>query len=612
MLVAALVIGPLPAAAQPGVHLVIQGSPASLAGPAVMRGGEVMVPAIRTFESYGASTVWQPADRTITVTTRTGRSVRMKIGAEEAIVAGQTRAMRAAPAIINGQPYVPANDVFALLGAWVRFDDAARALHIAAQITTVDVRRGDGAALVVLGANGAVRAESRVLPNPDRVVIDLHGAAFRLADQDIAVGAGGVKRLRAAQFQTKPYVTRVVLDLMQTVETRVLTVPDSYDLTIEIRTKGGVPAVQAPVPAPNPPAAAAAMAAPVAPAPVAPPAPPAPPTPPVSSPPPSGHDHDMRPAESQDHLTPPPAAPAVPNVPDDGVPRVLQVRTEQVAGRFRVVIEGTMPLDYAVRELLEPDRLVVDIAGAIFIPIKQEIPIAGAVVTEVRAAQFQASPHVTRVVVVLKRKTAYTVSPEGSPTLTIEIPETLAATGHVVAIDAGHGGIDTGAIGPTGTLEKEIVLDVSLRVREALVRSGVRVVMTRETDATVALADRPRIARQQGVTAFVSIHANASTRPAVNGSETYFLTSQSLPLAQAIQEELSRISGLIGRGTRTANFLVLRESEVPAVLVEVAYLSNVDEEVKLRQNAFRQKLADAIARGIQRYLTTAPVPSAGS
>jgi N-acetylmuramoyl-L-alanine amidase len=276
-----------------------------------------------------------------------------------------------------------------------------------------------------------------------------------------------------------------------------------------------------------------------------------------------------------------------------------------------VIIEGTTPLSYTVRELPEPDRLIVDIAGAIFVPVKQEIPIAGAVVTEVRAAQFQTTPNVTRVVVVLKRKTAYSVSPEGSPTVTIEIPETVALTGHVVAIDAGHGGLDTGAIGPTGLLEKEVVLDVAMRVRELLVRSGVRVVMTREADTTVALADRPRIARQQGVTAFVSIHANASTRPAVNGSETYFLTAQSLPLAQTIQEELSRVAGLIGRGTRTANFLVLRESEVPAVLVEVAYISNVDEEVKLRQNAFRQKLADAVARGIQRYLTTAPLPVSG-
>ena len=401
MLVAVLVVGLLPAAAQSGPYLVMQGSPASLAGPAVMRGGEVMVPAIRTFEPYGASTVWLPAERTITITTRTGRSLRLKIGDTDAVVAGQSRALPAAPAMINGQPYVPAEAVFALLGAWVRFDDATQSLHVAAQITAVNVRRADGTPRIVIEANGTMRAASRALPNPDRVVVDLHGAAFRLADQDIAVGAGGVKRLRAAQFQTKPYVTRIVLDLQQAVDVRVLTAPGLYDVAIEVRPKGSVPAVQVPTPAPNLQAATVQAMPPAAPAAPTPPAVSTPPSaPPVASPPPSGHDHDIRPAETQDPVAP--TTPALPAVPDDGVPRILQVRTEHVAGRFRVIIEGTTPLDYTIRELLEPDRLVVDIAGAIFIPVKQEIPIAGAVVTEVRAAQFQTTPHVTRVVVVLE------------------------------------------------------------------------------------------------------------------------------------------------------------------------------------------------------------------
>jgi N-acetylmuramoyl-L-alanine amidase len=595
VLVAVLAVGLLPAAAQSGIRVMVGGSPASLAGPVVLQGREMMVPAIRTFEPFGATTVWQPADRTIAIATRTGLSLRLKIGDDTALVAGQARSLPQAPAMIGGQPYVPAAAVFALLGAWVRFDDVTQALHVAAQITGVSVRRADGSARVVVEANGALRAESRVLSSPDRVVVDLHGAAFRPADQDIAVGAGGVSRVRAAQFQTKPYITRIVFDLQQAVDTRVVAAPDSYDLTIEVRPKGGVPAVRAPTPGPN----AQAASAPTVPS--------------VSSAPPSGFEHDSRPRETQEPVAPPALpVPTAPNVPDDGVPRILQVRTEQAAGRFRVIIEGTLPLEYTIKELPEPDRLIVDVAGAVFIPVKQEIPIAGAVVTEVRAAQFQTNPNVTRVVVVLKRKTAYSVSPEGSPTVAIEIPETTALAGHVIAIDAGHGGLDVGAIGPTGLLEKEVALDVALRVRELLVRSGVRVVMTRETDTTVALADRPRIARQQAASAFVSIHANASTRAAVNGSETYFLSPQSQPLAQMIQEELSRVPGLVSRGTRTANFLVLRESEVPAVLVEVAYISHVDEEAKLRQGVFRQKLADAVVRGIQRYLTNVPVPAAGN
>lgn len=308
---------------------------------------------------------------------------------------------------------------------------------------------------------------------------------------------------------------------------------------------------------------------------------------------------------------PPPPGVTIPAFPDDGVLRILQVRVEQPGGRFRVLIEATRAMEYSVRELSEPDRLVVDIPGAVFVPIKQEIPVAGALVTDVRAAQFQADPDITRVVVVLRRRiVGYTVAPanaEGS-VLLVEIPEP-SFRGHVVAIDAGHGGRDMGATGPTGLLEKDVVLDIAQRVRELLVRAGIRVVMTRETDVFVELADRPRMARQQGATVFVSIHGNASTRATSNGSETYYLTPQSLVLAQMLQEEFGRIAGLANRGVKTANFLVLRESDAPAVLVEVAYLSNLDEETRLRTEAFRQRLAEAITRGVQRFLAVYPVPA---
>jgi N-acetylmuramoyl-L-alanine amidase len=242
--------------------------------------------------------------------------------------------------------------------------------------------------------------------------------------------------------------------------------------------------------------------------------------------------------------------------------------------------------------------------------VKQEIPVAGAVVVTVRAAQFQADPDITRVVVVLRRKALYTTAagPDGPGTIVLEIPEPQMRA-HLVAIDAGHGGRDTGAIGPTGLLEKDVVLDIAQRVRELLVKAGIRVVMTRETDVFVELADRPRVARQQGATAFVSIHANASTRPTANGSETYYFTPQSQVLAQMVQEELARVPNLANRGVKTASFLVLRESDVPAVLVEVAYVSNLDEEARLRQNAVRQRLAEAVTRGVQRFLAVYPVPA---
>ncbi|MDQ7839876.1 MAG: N-acetylmuramoyl-L-alanine amidase family protein [bacterium] len=590
LILVAVLAAASPAVGQSAIRVVVNGSPVSLAAPAVMQAGQVMIPATRAFEAFGAAAVWLPAERTVLITNRTGRTVQMRIGEAVALVDGQARPLPVAPALVGGHPFVPAQFAFTALGAWVRFDEAERTLHVASQIMAIAIRRGGGAIRVVLDATGPLQPQMRTLQEPDRLVVDLHGGAFRPPDQDLLVGEAGVVRVRAAQFQIKPYITRVVFDLREQVVARTVAAADSFEFAIEVRPRGQAPAVQVPVPPP-------AAAPPPATVPVPPPAaapPPAPASAPVALP------------EQPEPLVLLPPEP----LPDDGIPRVLQVRVEQAAGRFRVFIEGTMPLEYAVREFLEPDRLVIDISGAVFVPVKQEIPVAGPVVTEVRAAQFQVDPNVTRVVVELRRKTAYTVTSgaaDGS-VLVVEILEP-ALRAHVVAIDAGHGGRDPGAIGPTGLYEKEVVLDIAQRVRELLVRGGVRVIMTRETDTFVELADRSRLARAQGATAFVSIHANASTRPAANGSETYYLTPQSLVLAQMMQEELGRVSGLVNRGVRTANFQVLRENDVPAVLVEVAYLSNVDEEARLRAAAFRQRLAEAVARAVHRFLLIYPVPA---
>jgi N-acetylmuramoyl-L-alanine amidase len=599
MLALVLAAGAQPAAGQAGIVVMVNGVPVSLAAPALAQDGQVLIPAIRVFEAFGAAAVWRPADREVVITNRTGLVVRLRIGEQTALVNGQPRPLPVAPVVIRDLPYVPAHPVFMLLGAWVRSDDAARTLHVASQITALSVRRGDGGVRVVLDATGPLRAETRTLLNPDRLVVDLHGGAFRPSDQDVPVGELGVARVRAGQFQIKPYITRVVFDLQQPVEVRTQTATDAFTFTIDVRPRGPLLAQPLPVgPAPGPAVSASPLPAAVSPPPV-----PVPdPAPPAAGPAAPGFNPD---APSTHESVAPPEAP-----PDDGVPRIRQVRVEQLGGRFRVLIDGSLPLEYTVRELLEPDRLVVDFQGAVFVPVKQEIPVAGAVVTEVRAAQFQADPDITRVVVVLRRKAVYTVAPgpDGPNSVVIEIPDQQVRA-HVVAIDAGHGGRDTGAIGPTGLLEKEVVLDVAQRVRELLVKAGIRVIMTRETDVFVELADRPRVARQQGATVFVSIHANASTRPVANGSETYYLTPQSQVLAQMVQEELARVPNLANRGVKTANFLVLRENDVPAALVEVAYVSNVDEEARLRQSVFRQRLAEAVTRGIQRFLAVYPVPA---
>ena len=293
--------------------------------------------------------------------------------------------------------------------------------------------------------------------------------------------------------------------------------------------------------------------------------------------------------------------------PQDGL-KILTVSYEAVGSAGRITIEGTGSMQYKVREFVFPDRLAIDIEGAVFIPVKQEIPVDGPVIVVIRGAQFTADPPVTRVVVTLKRKTNYLVN-QAEGRIIIDLADAAAArSGHVVAIDAGHGGKDPGAIGPTGLRESDVVLDVSLRLRDLLAKDGIRTVMTRDSDVFVDLFDRAKIARERGATIMVSIHANAHARTAVNGSETYYLTPQSLALAQMIQDELGVLLGIPSRGVKTANFVVLREPGMPSVLVETAFISHPDDEARLRDVAFRQKVSQAIHRGIARFLAVYPVP----
>src|SRR3989304_3663377 len=196
---------------------------------------------------------------------------------------------------------------------------------------------------------------------------------------------------------------------------------------------------------------------------------------------------------------PPAPAPGLtaPSAAGEGL-KIMQVRVEQGSGVTRVIVEGTATMQYAGREVVEPDRLVVALVVAGFIPVKQEIPVNSAVVENVRAAQFQADPDIARVVVTLKRKVAYTIGAEAGGSVLIISVTDAPLRGHSVALDPGHGGKDPGAIGPTGLMEKHVTLDVALRGRRLLVEDGIRVIMTRETDVFIELADRPRIGRGRG------------------------------------------------------------------------------------------------------------------
>ncbi|AKG22848.1 N-acetylmuramoyl-L-alanine amidase [Calothrix sp. 336/3] len=179
----------------------------------------------------------------------------------------------------------------------------------------------------------------------------------------------------------------------------------------------------------------------------------------------------------------------------------------------------------------------------------------------------------------------------------------------LVVIDPGHGGKDSGAPSPNlsgfrNILEKDVVLAISKRVESVLERNGVQVLMTRNSDFFVELKDRVVMSERARATLFVSIHANSvDSRPDVNGLEVYYYFDNSYQLADTVRQTiLSRIDTLRNRGTRKARFYVIRKGSMPSILVETGYMSGREDNPRLASPEYQNRMADAIAEGILKYL----------
>lgn len=217
-----------------------------------------------------------------------------------------------------------------------------------------------------------------------------------------------------------------------------------------------------------------------------------------------------------------------------------------------------------------------------------------------------------------------------------------------IVIDPGHGGHDTGTIGPTGLEEKNVVLDVALKLRKLLENNtGCEVVMTRSDDSFIPLEERTAIANEKAADLFISIHANASTDETARGIETYYLNFTSSPealevaarenassqeavhqlqdlikkiamtekieesqdFARQVQREVyTRVTKVSGaqqdRGIKKAPFVVLIGANMPSILAEISFLTNPRDERLLRRSDYREKIANALFGGIQGYLKT--------
>jgi len=338
---------------------------------------------------------------------------------------------------------------------------------------------------------------------------------------------------------------------------------------------------------------------------------------------------------------------------------VTDIRFWSYPDYTRVVISLTDNPDYVVNRLSDPDRLYFDIKNSrLKKDLQKSMAVGNGMLKTVRAGQFSAG--IVRVVLDLGKMTNYKVLTMEDPNrFVIDIygEKQVASAKKRIVLDPGHGGHDPGAVGPKNLYEKDVVLDIALKLKKILADDpNLEIFLTRETDVFIPLEQRTTIAISKKADLFLSIHANASPRREARGIETYFLNwtndeeamkvaarenaislkkmkkmnegkdllgvmlnslrrdnkrDESLKLANFVQQNMvnslnRNYSHVVDHGVKQALFYVLFGADMPSVLVEVSFISNPLEEKLLSKDGYRSELAQSIASGINKYMTAVP------
>jgi len=291
----------------------------------------------------------------------------------------------------------------------------------------------------------------------------------------------------------------------------------------------------------------------------------------------------------------------------------------------RLVLDAGKAKDYSAQLLSDPYRLVIDVSAQPGGAAKSGASLAAAQENAANIPPDAGASHANR----------------------LSLTQALGLKISRIAIDPGHGGFDTGAMGPHGLMEKNLCLDVALRLGKLIQQDipGAEVIYTRTTDKFVSLEDRTAIANRANADLFISIHANSSDSPAARGVETYYLSLLASPesmrlaarenaLAQSSLHDLPELvqmiarnakvaeskvlagdiqsalatrlelvsRGEMNRGVKRAPFVVLTGANMPAVLSEISFISNASDESLLLESSQRQRVAESLYRGVAAYL----------
>ncbi|MBI5376791.1 MAG: N-acetylmuramoyl-L-alanine amidase [Candidatus Schekmanbacteria bacterium] len=365
--------------------------------------------------------------------------------------------------------------------------------------------------------------------------------------------------------------------------------------------------------------------------------------------------------------------------------KVTMIRNFSGSGYSRVAIDMDKEARYEIHRINNPKRIFIDVFDSYLTSDlnKKSVNVSDGVIKTVRASYYK--PTTVRIVMDVENFDNYTsfvlkepyrvvidlfgqimakpddnappitadnqpVTPPPSEPKTLSLSRQLGLGVHTVAIDAGHGGKDPGAIGVNGLREKDVVLDIALRLKKYLTEQyGMKVLMTRADDVFIPLEERTAMANANNADLFISIHANASRNLNASGIETYYLNLTSDPaametaarensasmknisdlqkilsqllvstkikestsLASSIQKALPKslavkYSDVKDLGVKKAPFYVLIGARMPSILVETSFITNPSEGIKLAKPEYREALAKGILEGISKYIGDFP------
>lgn len=260
-----------------------------------------------------------------------------------------------------------------------------------------------------------------------------------------------------------------------------------------------------------------------------------------------------------------------------------------------------------VFRLKAPDRLVVDLPEAT-VERAADGTASGSIAVDpghpyisgIRYSLFAIEPSTVRIVIDLKSPKSYIIEPNPSgPGALIRFVDMKPIQ---VMIDAGHGGSDPGAISLSGKHEKDVTLPIALKVMERLEKETlIEPVMVRKDDTYSSPGERAALANSAGVDLYVSIHANTASSQSVQGTETYYWRDDSRAFAEVIHQEMLQAIGSPDRKVKQARYVVVRDTTMPAVLLELGFLTNASDEAKLYNEQMQDRIADAIVRAIKSY-----------